>query len=62
MRLNNDILQRSASMCCVFASFGCAGPMGGWMVRNERGAGFSGRVFGMRHELVLGAIRSCRVS
>ena len=63
MRLNNDILQRSVSMCCVFASCGCAGPMGGRMAGNEgRVPGFFGGVFGMRHELLLGSIGSCRVS
>ena len=63
MRLNNDILQRSASMCCVFASFGCAGPMGGRMAGNEgRVPGFFGDAFGMGYELLLGSIGSCRVS
>ena len=63
LRLNNDILQRSALMCCVFASCGCAGPMGGRMAGNEGGMpGFSGDAFGMGHELLLGAIGACRVS
>ena len=63
MRLNNDILQRSALMCCVFASCGCAGPMGGRMAGNEGGMpGFSSDAFGMGHELLLGLIGACRVS
>lgn len=55
MRLNNDILQRSVPMCCVFASCGCAGPMGGRMAGNEGGVpGLSVCVFGMGQGLLCG--------